>query len=113
MSEQMDKILLGPEAASRFKKVRYAYVVLALISVVCAFIAVEIALAAIRNNNQNFCDLVATFKHPAPVKPTDPAKDPRGERTWIVYGKVVRLDRRLGCDKLYLLERRGMELNVE
>lgn len=94
-----EKVMMGPEAASRFKRVRYAYVILALISVICAIIAVEISLAAIRNNNQNFCDLVGSFKNPAPVKPIDPGKDKRGERTWIIYNKVVRLDHRLGCDK--------------
>lgn len=99
MTSNPEKVVLGAEAASRFKRVRYAYVILALISVICAIIAVEISLVAIRNNNQNFCDLVGSFKYPAPVKPVDPAKDKRGERTWIIYNKVVRLDHRLGCDK--------------
>lgn len=99
MAEQTEKVMLGAEAASRFKRVRYAYVILALISVLCAFIAVEISLAAIRSNNQNFCDLMGSLSYPAPVKPTDPEHDLRGERTWVVYNKIVRLDHRLGCNK--------------
>jgi hypothetical protein len=99
MTSNPEEVVMGPEAASRFKRVRYAYVILALISVVCAVIAVEIALAAIRNNNQNFCDLVGSLKYPAPVRPVDPANDRRGERSWVIYNKVVRLDQRLGCNK--------------
>lgn len=99
MSETPEVVILPPEAAARFKKVRYAYVVLALISFLAAGIAVQISLIAIRNNNHNFCDLVTSLKYPPPVRPADPAKDRRGERTWVIYNKVVRLDQRLGCNK--------------
>lgn len=85
------------EVNKRVRKIRYAYVVLALISVLCGLIAVEVSLKAISSNNQNFCDLTTSFASPAPVKPTDPAHDRRSERTWIVYNKVLRLSGKLGC----------------
>lgn len=99
MSETPEVVILPPEAAARFKKVRYAYVILALISFLAAGIAVQISLIAIRNNNHNFCDLVGSLKYPSPVRPADPEKDKLGERSWVIYNKVVKLDNRLGCNK--------------
>lgn len=97
MVTQENNEIVGPKAVRRFKRIRYSYVVLALLSVVCAIIAVEISLAAIRSNNQNFCDLTTSFASPAPIKPTNPASDPRGERSWVVYNKIIKLNHHLGC----------------
>jgi hypothetical protein len=97
--EKPKVVVLPPEAAPRFKRVRYAYVFLALFSFLCAAGAVQISIAAIRSNNQSFCDLVGSMTSPAPPKPVNPAADPKAERVWEIYNKVVTLDHRLGCNK--------------
>lgn len=88
---------MGQEAASRFRKVRYAYVILALISVLCAVVAVEISLSAIRHNNHTFCDLMGSLTVTPAQRPANPAADKRGERTWEIYEKVLNLQNHLGC----------------
>lgn len=98
MVTQGNSVVAGPKVSKRLKRIRYAYVVLALLSVVCAAIAVEISLAAIRSNNKNFCDLTTSFASPAPVKPLNPVLDPRGERSWVVYNKIVKFNHKIGCD---------------
>lgn len=97
---------VNPESKeARVRKVRYAYVVLALISCLTAFVAVQISLTAIRNNNQNFCDLVRSSTSTPAIKPANPKADPKAERTWEVYLKIVKLSEKLGCNKLSRKER--------
>jgi hypothetical protein len=74
---------------------RYAYVVLALLSIFIGAAAVLVSLHEIQVNNQKFCQVLGTAV-PAP-KPENPAKDPSRERAYEGYVKVAKLSHDLGC----------------
>jgi hypothetical protein len=85
-------LIAGPKAD---KRVKYAYVILAMISVLTAFIAVQISLAAIRGNNHNFCDLTHSLTVTPPVK--NHINVAQYNRSLAIYNELIGLQRHLGC----------------
>ena len=78
-------------------KERYSYVVLVTISILLSAAAVFIGAVHDNDNQRKFCDLVTSIaSEPAP-KPADPTKDPSRARSYILFQKVEKLDKSLGC----------------
>jgi hypothetical protein len=74
----------------------------------CAVLAVSMLVIGVANllytakavsdSNHNWCDLIhASLPLKPPVKPADPKKHPKAEKTYENYMLVIKLGHSLGC----------------
>lgn len=85
-------------ANQRLKKVRWAYVVLAMLSLGLSVLTVLFVIKEVSDSNHKFCQIITTSLAPGPIaQPANPKKNPGQEKLYENYILVRDLGISLGC----------------